>query len=267
MECCFALGELTGCPTFKSDKWPIYKRVLITAIREGIPFALGGGLATMIYTGRFRRSKDIDIYVMSRDRGEIITVLNDCGLADYYEKQPYDRAWIYRSYTADAIVDVIWAMANQRTTVDRIWLDGGSEIVIDDLRVRLVPPEETLWSKLYVLQYDRCDWPDALNLLFAIGPELDWRCLLERVGDDSMLLGALLSVFAWMCPEGARALPCWVWSEIGVSTSVSFGGSVPIGGPASIGGDLLACSRANLLDTRPWFPVGERQRRASIKAC
>src|SRR5581483_4784667 len=42
-------------------------------------------------------------------------------------------------------------------------------------RFRLLPPEELLWSKLYVLQHERCDWPDILNLLQEMGSGMNWR--------------------------------------------------------------------------------------------
>ena len=79
-----------------------------------------------------------------------------------------------------------------------------------DLRtftIRFVPPEETLWSKLYVLQRDRCDWPDILNILYSVGPDLDWDRLLARVDEDAPLLAALVEVFRWVCPDRCRELP------------------------------------------------------------
>ena len=46
----------------------------------------------------------------------------------------------------------------------------------------MIAPEELLWQKLYILQRDRCDWPDVLNLIYALGPLLDWEHLLEPPG-------------------------------------------------------------------------------------
>lgn len=222
------------------EQWKIYKVVMVEARRRGLQFAIGGGFATMTYSGRWRDTKDIDLYIMQRDKYEMIRVLTDSGLEDYYDQQSYERHWIYRSYKEGVIVDVIWAMANRRAAVDEDWLQG-PELAVDGERFRLVPAEETLWSKLYVLQRERCDWPDALSLLYALGPDLNWRHLLERVGDDGPLLTALLSVFAWVCPDRARELPSWVWSELGLSRDQVH---------AQLQGES---NRASLLDSRPWL--------------
>ena len=222
------------------EKWRLYRKVLKMAQRRRIPFALGGGTATMVYTGRARRSKDIDLFLPPDRREEMIQVTRECGLRDLYDEQPYDRAWIYRAHDGAAIVDVIWSMANYRSQVDAGWLENGPEIQLDDLRVRLVPAEETLWCKLYILQSDRCDWPDAFNILNTAGPELDWQRVISRLEGDTPLLAGLLSVFAWLCPDRARDLPRWLWDRLKLEYP-----------PVST--DQKAGARLNLLDGRQWF--------------
>jgi hypothetical protein len=222
------------------EQWAIYKTVMVEAQRRGLQFAIGGGFATMTYTRQWRKTKDIDLYIVERNKEEMIRVLSDSGLKDYYEQESYQRHWIYRSYKNDVIVDVIWAMANQRAAVDENWLRGPA-LALDGERFRLVPAEETLWSKLYVLQRERCDWPDALSLLYTVGVDLNWRHVLERVKEDGPLLAALLSVFAWLCPHRARELPSWVWGELGARRDEA---DPHLAGKGN---------RASLLDSRPWF--------------
>jgi hypothetical protein len=228
------------CCRFDPEKWPIYRGVLLRARQQRIRFAIGGGLAAQAYTGQPRPSKDMDLFITERVRGRMIRVLSDCGFHDYYEQESYDRTWIYRGFKDGAILDVIWAMANHRSEVDSAWIEAGPELDIEDVRIRLVPPEETLWSKLYILQHNRCDWPDALNLLHVVGPEMDWNRLLDRLGSDKRLVGALLSIFAWLCPQRARQLPVWLWREV----------QAPGPEPDA---NLECGSRAGLFDTRPWF--------------
>ena len=132
-------------------------------------------------------------------------------------------------------------MANQRASVDEKWLQRGLEVQVEDVRFRLAPPEETLWSKLYVLQRDRCDWPDALALLYSVGSDLDWKHLIERMGEDASLLSGLLCVFGWVCPDRARELPPWIWGRLQAKH------------PDSGVCETVAGHRADLLDSRPWF--------------
>ncbi|MBV9083565.1 MAG: nucleotidyltransferase [Acidobacteriaceae bacterium] len=221
-------------------RWGLYKRVMTAARDRNVPFAVGGGLVAMTYAGQWRDTKDIDLYIRPGDRDRMIEIVRQAGMADYFERQPYDRKWIYRSYWKDSIVDVMWCMANQRAKVDDSWMDG-PQVEIDGLQVHLLAPEDAIWTKLYVVQFDRCDWPDAMNMLYALGTELDWHRFLSKVEPDAPLVGALLAAFRWLCPAKASQFPAWIWSELGLSDGA-------FKGPA-----ICDSGRAHLLDTRPWF--------------
>jgi hypothetical protein len=239
---------------FPEEQWRIYKQVIAEARKRELRFAVGGGLAAMTYAGQWRNTKDIDLYVLPQDRDKMVRLVNELGLGDYYEVEQYDRKWIYRSYKGDTIVDIMWAMANQRVQVDEGWLTG-PEVKVGGECFRLLPAEEEMWSKLYVLQRDRCDWLDALNMIYGVGPELDWRHLIARVAEDAKLLSAVLSIFAWVCPEKAQELPIWLWRELEIGAPDA---SVPTASEASQSLELTR-KRARLLDSRPWFtPVLEK---------
>lgn len=243
-------AQLANCALwperFPREQWLLYKRVMSEARTRGLQFAIGGALASTTYSGQWRNTKDIDLYIRSGDREHMLAILADVGLEDYYDQKPYDRNWIYRSCRDDLIVDVMWAMANQRAQVDDVWLSG-PEVEVEGERVRLLPPEETLWSKLYVLQRDRCDWPDALSLLSAIGSEINWTHLLNRLQDDARLLKALLTVFEWLCPDGATTFPAWLWERLAKTDNDGKNCAE------------IALRRAGLLDSRPWFPPAIRE--------
>jgi hypothetical protein len=236
-----ALDQAALLALFTEEQGEIYRRVISEARVEEIRFALGGGFAVNAYTGLRRNTKDLDIYVSPDDREAMIAILTRAGLSDYYDQQPYDRAWIYRGYLEGTIVDVIWEMANHHARVDDEWLTRGPEASVEGLRLKLLPPEELIWSKLYVLQRDRCDWPDVFNLLHVAGAALDWEWLLGRVGEDAALLAGALSVFGWLCPARARLTPPWVWRRLGLSR------------PAPGDAPEVDCDHVNLIDSRPWF--------------
>ncbi|HYI94619.1 MAG TPA: nucleotidyltransferase [Bryobacteraceae bacterium] len=223
------------------EHWGRYKCVLNRAIKAKVPFALGGGLAVGVYTGIGRYTKDLDLYILPEHRDWVIEMMAHCGLADYYETKPYDRAWIYRAHDNEVIVDSIWAMANKRAVVDEGWLVRGPMIRMFDQKFPVISPEELIWSKLYVLQRDRCDWPDILNLISATGPALDWDHLIDRVAEDQPLIKGVLSVFSWVAPESAAQLPGWVWDKLELKSPQIV--HDPAGRPP----------RPDLLDSRPWF--------------
>ncbi len=218
------------------EDWSVYEPVLNRAERSGMRFALGGAFALAAYTNHLRNTKDLDIYVLPSDRERMIAIVGQCGLEDYFPRAAYDRNWIYRSYCRSQIVDVIWAMPNRRSSVDEQWLTRGPLLEIRGYALRAIPIEELFWAKMYVMQRDRCDWPDVLNLLYHSGPKIDWKHLLARIGDDFPLLRALLMIFRWLCAERVELLPAWLWDEVGKE-------------PAAV----APGSRSHLLDTRPWF--------------
>jgi len=224
------------------EHWQTYECVMNHAKKENVPFALGGGLAVGVYTGKGRHTKDLDLYILPEDRDRVIEMMSECGLQDYFDTKPYDREWIYRACGGEVIVDSIWSMANKRANVDAGWLERGPLVRMFDQEFRVIPPEELIWSKLYVMQRDRCDWPDILNLVCATGPELDWNHLLRRVEEDLPLVKGLVSVFSWVSPERAKQLPSWVWRKLDLAPP-SEPAHDPDGRPP----------RPDLLDTRPWF--------------
>lgn len=48
------------------QRWEIYRRIIERAKQQNIPFALGGGFATGTHTGRFRVTKDMDLYTLEQ---------------------------------------------------------------------------------------------------------------------------------------------------------------------------------------------------------
>jgi hypothetical protein len=236
-------GEVSWAGELPAEQWSVYERVLEAADRLGIRYAVGGGLAFSHYARRWRNTKDIDIYVMPAMKEAMIGIVQGAGLRDYYEVMGYDRNWIYRSHDGrGTIVDVMWQMANYRAEVDEAWLTRGDLVKLHGRTVRLLPAEELMWSKLYIMQRERCDWGDLLNIMYARGPALDWGHLLGRVGEDRRVLAGVLEVFVWACPDRARELPVGVWESLGIA------------GPA-VGVEEPEVDRGHirLLDSRDWF--------------
>jgi hypothetical protein len=225
-----------GIPDFQ---WVVFHKVLALARERGIRFSVGGSMALAFYTGQPRETKDLDLCVLPEDRKAMIDVLQEAGLDDYFKVQPYDRAWIYRGTLDGVIVDVIWSMANQRSHVDEMFLSRGPEALLHSEPVTMLPAEELIWWKAYVLQHDRCDWPDVLNLIYATASDLNWNFLVARFADDMPILQSILTVFAWLCPDRVKYLPEWARK--------SFPGPKP-----------GATSRSALLDGRPWFKGTEQ---------
>jgi len=216
----------------------LYRQIAHEMSARGILFAVGGSVAIATHTRNPRVSKDLDLYVLPADKDRAVAVLNDLGFSDYYDRLPYERHWIYRAIIHDEIVDVIWQMANRRAEVDERWLTEGPEVDLCGEGIKVVPMEELIWSKLYVLQRDRTDWPDILNLLHCCQRRIDWRILFWRAGEDRPLLYAVLEVFRWLQPEFDHYLPDWLRARMPIDGQDASKEPEP---------------RAALLDSRNWL--------------
>jgi hypothetical protein len=118
---------------------------------------------------------------------------------------------------------------------------SGPTVEIHGRRLRVIPPEAMIWDKLYILQRDRCDWPDVMNLFFYAGGIVDWGMLTTRMGDHTPLLAAALTVFRWIAPGRAEHLPDWLWEKLELPPMPT------AKRPKTDRGHV------SLLDTRPWF--------------
>ena len=227
-----------------AEDWQIYSGAIKILRGAKVDFMLGGGFALATFTGRWRDTKDIDFYIHPRDRDRAAAALTRAGFKDYFETRSYDRKWIYRSTRNGLIVDLIWAMANQRAQVDNIWFERSTPIQIRGENLKVLPMEEFMWCKLYIMQRDHCDWTDVFNLLYAIGPRLDWDHLIERVEEDLPLLKALLIMYSWLCPRMARRLPMRLWRRLELPRA------------AGVKPDVKR-DHIRLLDSRHWFAALE----------
>jgi hypothetical protein len=232
--------QFSWAHAISATEWKTYGAAMRALRGAQVKFLVGGGFARAAFTGYWRNTKDIDFYVRAEDRVRAQRALIKAGFADYYEKLPYDRAWIYRSYKGNVIVDVIWAMANQRAQVDDDWFRPGAQLTIRGERLSLVPPEELLWCKLYIIQRDRCDWTDVFNLVHEYGPGMDWAYLIRKLEEDVPLLQAMLKVYGWLCPEDVKQLPASLWRALTAAQKTTR--SLP---PTH--------DRVRLLDSRMWF--------------
>jgi hypothetical protein len=219
--------------------WALYSAVLRHARAKGLRFAMSGGFTSSFYTAMWRNTKDMDLCVLPHERERMIEATREAGLHDLHDEKPYDRRWIYRATRDGVIVDTIWQLANFRGQVDEAWLERGPEITLYGETLRLVPPEEMIWSKIHIVQRERCDFPDIINLLYATGAALDWGRLVSRLTGDERLLASVLLLFSWLAPGRARTFPEWIWPQLGIER--------PGLGPERDD------ERIALLESRPWF--------------
>lgn len=197
------------------EQWSAYAAFITEAARHNIPFAVGGGLAVSAYAAYVRNTKDMDIFLKERDSRQAIEITRRLGFQEYTEV-PYDPTWSYRCSRDGYIIDFLWRMLNGKASVDDRWLTLGWNLRVRGVPVRLLPVEELILAKLYILRMDRTDWPDILSLLYARGDELDWDRLFSALGEDREVLGAVMKLLGWLCPGRACRFPDSIWAAMGL---------------------------------------------------
>jgi hypothetical protein len=183
----------------------------------------------------------MDLYILPQDRDGMVAVLEGQGLKDVQPSSPYEPSVTYRASKDNAIVELIWGMKNHRAMVDEVWLARAETIDVQGIKLRLTPIEEMIWPKLYVLNRERTDWPDVLNLLHFCAAGIDWQHLLSRLRDDAPLLAGVICVLRWLSPDRVWELPPWVMQRLGLHSSADDAD------PAAIR------HRARLLRPKDWF--------------
>ena len=121
--------------------------------------------------------------------------------------------WIAKARCGEDVVDIIFSSGNGVAVVDDDWFAHAREATILDMRARLCPPEEMIWSKGYIMERERFDGADVAHLLRACGRTLDWPRLLARFDRHWPVLLVHLVLFAFVYPSERDAVPAWVMDE------------------------------------------------------
>jgi hypothetical protein len=228
-----------------AEQTALTRAVLTAANERGIPYVLGGGHAVSQHGGPWRNTKDLDLFLPPEDRQAMIDCLSAMGFADYYSVWPYDREWIYRAHKGNKIVDLIWQSANKISHVDPSWRERAAPGELAGVPTWFASVEDLIWLKAFIVQRERCDWPDILNLIAAAEGRLDWEALLVRFGPHWVLLQSIIHLFDWTCPQHSDYIPLPLRRELWRRLRDRQQGMDEA--------DEANGCRWQLLDSRPWF--------------
>lgn len=187
-----------------------YRLALLDVQRSRVPFLVGGAFALESYTGVVRRTKDLDIFVLREDVDDLMRFLAAAG----YETEVRFPHWISKAHKDDHVIDIIFGSGNGICAVDRKWFGAAPTATIMGERVRLVPAEEMIWSKAFIMERDRYDGADIAHLLHARSESLDWGRLLWRFDCHWRVLFSHLVLFGFVYPRRRLQIPHWVMREL-----------------------------------------------------
>lgn len=187
-----------------------YTGVLRALGAAGVPFLVGGAYALNGYCAIERHTKDLDIFVRRADCERACAVLSDAG----YATEATHPHWLAKVQAPFAQIDLIFSSGNGICEVDDDWFRHAGEGRVLGVAVPIVPAEEMIWQKAFVMERERYDGADVAHLLHDCAGRLDWHRLLDRFGARWRVLLGHLVLFGFIYPAQRDRIPRGVMDEL-----------------------------------------------------
>ncbi|HSJ31554.1 MAG TPA: nucleotidyltransferase [Longimicrobiales bacterium] len=222
----------------------VYRRALDTLNVAGVPYVVSGLYALYEYTGIYRQTKDLDLFVEPSQVVDAARALKRAGFATHLEQ----AHWIAKAMWGESQVDLIFGTGNGLSFIDAEWYDNSRPGILAGTQVRVAPPEDLLWHRLFVSERHRSDVSDILHLILCRGDELNWERLLQRVDVHWRLLLAQIHLYDYVYPGHRRRIPQWVRRKLYDAAEDAI---EELGDPAVCQGTLISRFSYNI-DVNEW---------------
>jgi hypothetical protein len=237
----------------------VYQRALRALNADAVRYVVSGLYALYEYTGIYRKTKDLDLFVEPGTVVEAARTLKKAGFETYLEQSH----WIAKGIQDGQQVDLIYGTGNGQSFIDALWYERSRPGILAATPVRIAPPEDLIWHRLYVSERHRSDMADVQHLILCRGRELDWEHLLERLGDDWRLLLAQLHMFDFNYPGRRQNVPRWVRERLAAHASAEID---VVGDPAICNGTMI--SRFSFaIDVNEWGFKDPRKKSVLAARC
>jgi hypothetical protein len=188
------------------DERAIYKRALEALNAAGVAFVVAGAYAIYEHTGIYRKTKDLDLFFEPAAVLPAARALRAAGFTTRLE----DAHWLAKATAGDHFVDIIYGMGNGIAFIDDEWIRHSRPGILAATPVRIAPAEELIWHRLFISERHRHDMSDIVHLFLVFGETLDWRRLIDRVGQNWPLLLSQILMFSYVYPGYRSNIPEWV---------------------------------------------------------
>lgn len=179
----------------------------------GVPVLVAGAFAHHAYTGIWRNTKDMDVFLRGRDVAPALAALDAAG----FETELREPHWLAKAWRDGFLLDLIFGTGNHALRIDDSWFERGVPIEIVGRQERVVAPEDLIASKAYIAKRDRFDGADIAHIIRCRGGMVDWQRVLALLGEDRQLLLWHLILFDWVYPSHSHCLPAelmeTLWAE------------------------------------------------------
>jgi hypothetical protein len=181
----------------------VYQEALTALNAAGVPYIVSGLYAVYEYTGIYRETKDLDLFF---EPGRVVQgaeVLKAAG----FETRLEQVHWLGKAFKDGVQVDLIYGIGNGLFLIDEGWYRHSRPGLLAATPVRIAPPEELIFHRLFISERHRWDMSDVAHLMLMRGQELDWKRLVQRTGDHWRLLLAQIVLFDYVYPGYRDRVP------------------------------------------------------------
>jgi hypothetical protein len=192
------------------DEREIYKRALAALNDAGVPYVVAGAYAIYEHTGIYRQTKDLDLFCEPQVVIPAMEALKGAGFRTRLE-QGY---WLAKALDDPYFVDVIYGMGNGLALIDADWYAHSKPAILAATPVRVAPPEELIWHRLFINERHRHDMADIAHLILTRGHLMDWDRLLARTAEHWPLLLSQVQMFRYVYPGYRDQIPARVVREL-----------------------------------------------------
>lgn len=171
---------------------------------------IGGTQAFTFYTNIDRPTKDADIFCTKDECSKLLQLAHTAG----YQTELLDKRWIAKVHKDNFTVDIIFAEGNGLYPVSEDWFDKSPQGIVYDSKVRFMPVEEMIRSKMYIQERGRYDGADVVTLMLKCYENLDWVYLFGKIENDWQLLYSFVLLFDFVFPSDINKIPKWLYKKL-----------------------------------------------------
>lgn len=188
----------------------LYRDVLLTMNEHSIPYAVAGAFALQAYTGIWRVTKDLDLFLKLSDVPRALDRLCQRG----FLCETPDPVWLSKARRGEYFVDLISGMSNAVIVVDDTWIKRARRAKIAGVESQIISAEDLIGSKLFVSRRERFDGADIAHIIYRTQGQLDWERILELASEHwEMVLWALV-LFRYVYPAHTDYIPAPLWQDL-----------------------------------------------------
>jgi hypothetical protein len=175
-----------------------------------VPFAVAGAFALHEYTGIWRDTKDLDLFLPAEEVAYALQLLEQAG----FHTEIADPVWLAKARRDNFFVDLITGMSNAVVSVDASWIHRAERSQVFGVSVRILPPEELIASKVFVTRRERFDAADICHIIYGTRGNIQWKRLLDLLEEHWQMLLWHLLLYHYIYPADTGFVPHEVWEEL-----------------------------------------------------